>query len=150
MKFDKLHEGLERGCNCVELKGVSENTNDFFTRAITGKDLTMNDLKSYHEIGKIPRGPQNCKARCRWRGVSINKLSGNKTAIKEKWLSIPAFFSPQGVQNAFVCTFKLKTGAGKVWDTSSNRPEAHHDLLKADGFNLESVEIREIVPFADF
>lgn len=150
MTFDHLHEGIENGCKCTNFAGVAENISDFFVRAVREEVLSIDDWKSYQELGKLPRYKQNCANSCKWRGVSIYKLTDNVSEIREKWLSIVGFFSPQGIKRDYVCVFRLKNGAGKVWDTSNNKPEAHHDLLKSDAFTLEKVEVQEIVPFSEF
>lgn len=150
MTFEKLNAGLEDGCNCLNQEDISENTKDIFVRAIPEEELSIDDWNSYYDIGKIPNRNLNCVATCKWRGVSINKLFNNEKDIKSKWLSIPRFFSPKGIKHAFICKFKLKEGAGKVWDTSNKLAHAHHDLLKSDDFCLDSVEVIKIIPFSEF
>ncbi len=150
MTFDKLHEGIAEGCNCLDHEGISENSEDCFVRVIYEEDLSANDWKSYHEFGKLPKNKPNCKGTCKWRGVSINKLIDNREAIKNKWLSLVNFFAPKGIKKSFICIFRLRKDAGKVWDTSSQQAHAHHDLLKSDSFCLESIEVLEIIPFAEF
>jgi hypothetical protein len=149
MTFNELHDGISHGCNCLDQEGVSENTEDFFARAVEQNVPSMDDFKSYLENGQRPKRPiKGCRTECMWRGVSVNKLGGNVPDIKAKWQTAK-LFAPQGTKN-FVCTFRLKVGAGKMWDTSNKQPDAHHSLLKADGFSLASVEIKAIVPIADF
>ncbi len=147
MTFNDLHKDIEQGCNCINQVGVSENTEDSFARSIKEAVLSIDDFKSYHEIGMVIRR-KNCKDECKYRGVSVSKLNDNTAAIKAKWQAVK-LIAPQGTKR-FVCTFRLKVGAGKVWDTSNNKADAHHTLLKADGFNLASVEVKEIVPVAEF
>lgn len=151
MTFNDLHNGLEGGCNCIEQEGVSEvNTADVFARVLEGETLSINDFRSHHEKSKMrPKYPlKNCRSKCMWRGVSINKVNGNEGEIKQKLITVGQI-SPEGL-TGMICKFRINADAGKVWDTSGNNPDAHHTLLKADGFNLLSIEVVKVVSAADF
>ena len=150
MTFNELHDGLESGCNCLEQEGVSDvNTADVFARVLEGETLSIDDFRSYHELSKAPRYQQKtCRSKCQRRGVSINKIGVNEAEIKQRWVQV-RLISPEGFTEK-ICKFRIKADSGKVWDTSNGEPHAHHELLKADGFSLMSIEVVKVVSAADF
>jgi len=151
MTFNDLHNDIEEGCDCLSQKPLSEDPQAAFVRAIKKRAVSVKDFRSHRERGMRMK-VKGCKGECKYRGVSINKLDNNTEAIRNSW-EAARLISPRGVKpksNKFVCAFSIKLGAGKIWDTSNNQPEAHHTLLKADAFSLELILIREIKPVSEF
>lgn len=148
--FTKLHEGTE--CKCLELGEISENHADTFTRLSFTAEITEETFYSHHERKPKYKKPfRDCNETCMWRGVSINKYLKNREAIKTAYHSI-RYIAPQGkIPDKFVCSFRLVGEAGKVWDTSKNKPELHHTFLKCDAYKFKDcIQIVALCPLREF
>ena len=151
MTFNDLHTDIQEGCDCLSQTPLSENPEIAFVRAIKKRMVSIEDFLSGRERG-LRMVLKGCKDACKYRGVSINRLDSNTEAIRSHWEAV-RLISPRGLKptsNKFVCAFSIRVGAGKIWDTSNNRPEAHHTLLKADGFSLELISVKEILSVSKF
>jgi hypothetical protein len=151
MTFNNLHDGIQKGCDCLSQKPLSESTEDAFVRTIKKRSVSIEDFWSHRERGiRMRIAAPGCSIECQYRGVSMNKLDNNTEAIRSRWEAV-GLISPRGVKTSkFVCTFGIKVGAGKIWDTSNNQPESHHTLLKADAFSLDLISVKEIIPASKF
>lgn len=153
MTFAELHDGIEYGCDCITQHGVADAaTTDTFTRLVSRSPIDSTDFSSYFERRTLLSRPiASCAGHCKHRGVSINRLNENKDSIKESYTRIRNF-SPQADADTekFVCVFKVKAEAGKIWDTSNNKPENHHTLLKGDGFELGRLDVLKVVAIENF
>ncbi len=148
MSYDKLHNGLT--CDCLTQEGVRDEPESDFVRSIPKKFISMDHLASYHERGWKPRYPLNSdKTRCKWRGLSINKLNENRPQIREYYQHLKAT-APMGFDFEYVCIFRVRTETAKVWPTPSRTQPSHYSLLKSDEFDISSLDIAEIVPLTGF
>jgi hypothetical protein len=152
MTFNELHDSIENGCDCLTQTPLVETTKDEFVRAIDKSVVSTDDFKSHLELGRPLRAPiKSCRMACEYRGLSVNKLDNNAAAIKAFWEAV-GMISPKARKGKrFVCAFRLNAGAGIVWDTSHSQPQAHHTILKADGFNANTgITVSQIIPIAKF
>lgn len=148
MKFDKLRSKRdgELDCNCLEAEGenMTENTSDVFAKRIALSELAEEDFFSYYEADR-PAVIRNCRAHCKHRGVSIDKLDDkNKELIREKYKKSLAY-APEGFP-PYYCEFKFLEGAGYIWDTRSDKNPTHYTLLKCDEFTKDYVSDVKIEP----
>jgi hypothetical protein len=154
MTFNDLHNDIEEGCDCLSQKPLSQNPEASFVRAIKKRTVSPEDFRSHRERNiRMRIAARGCSTECQYRGVSMNKLDNNAAAIRSYWEAV-SLISPRGVRrassNKFVCAFSIKEEAGKIWDTSNNKPEAHYTLLKADAFSLELISVKEVIPVSQF
>lgn len=146
MTFQKLHAGLDKRCKCQELGPAVENFTYTFARRVDNDPPTDLDFRSEHEKRNETRN--NCYQNCKWRGVSMNRITpDNEIELIEDWRDIirNATRERLGKLQFKACKFRLKRGSGLVWDTRTERNPSHYDLLKADTFSVGTVEIIEIV-----
>lgn len=153
MTFNSVHQDLG-ACNCINLLKAVIDTESSFTRCVGEKDVDLSWFKSFHALGRESKRELKGDAqRCKWRGVSVNKLTVNKAAIKGAYERIP-LISPKSqllIRIKYICIFKMKKNAGKVADTSRSEPNAdHHTMFTCDGFDLERLEVLNVVPLEEF
>ena len=145
MTFDNLHENTE--CNCTSKS--QENLTDFFARKV-GKaktELKERDFKTHHERGIMASVLDDCSEVCGKRGLSIDIWNEQtKESILQRFMTTFAI-SPKLKNHLSI--IKFKKGAGVVKHTPVLKPipnKHHHDFYKSDNFNLDLIELIELIP----
>jgi len=151
--FDELHEDIKGQCNCVDELGAIDDISTSFTRCVGQNPCDATWFRSFREMNKkLHRALLTWTDKCKYRGVSINKLTSNKEEIKTAY-TLMKLVSPKAgvfVEGKYVCTFRMTLKAGKVADTSNDKPEGHHTLLKCDGFDITHIVILDTVTIEEF
>jgi hypothetical protein len=144
MTFNKLHEGIENGCDCIKHDGVIENVTGHFVRRLKDTSPVEEDFLSKYEQKKPFRG-NGCKAACSHRGVSVYSVDETNEEMLKRELADYSRNKPK--LPGIYCRFKLKENAGLIWPTGhSEGIDAYHcELLKCDAFDVKKkIEIIEI------
>jgi hypothetical protein len=149
MTFEKLREGGPcnsngEECECLEFDNLDENYTDHFARRIETDELADEDFASFYELRAVMR-IKTCRDECKYRGVSVHKLSGNdRDAVMEK-LRLIRSVSPKGFPPHY-CEFTISDDGGLIWDTTSEPNPTHYTLFKCDEFDLDCVKVVSIGP----
>lgn len=143
MPMGTTFAGIESDNECRCLDGAKEGGRDTFCRRTWTSPPTTDDFKSYWELGKRPRSKPTqaryCKDLCGHKGVSVHKYT-TQEELREHY-GITRGFRPGPDQPQYYCRVRLRPEAGKVQHTPSNNDKLHHDVMKADGFSLDLIEI---------
>ncbi len=145
MTFNQLHENTD--CDC--LLETRENTENLFARKV-GKaktELKSRDFKTHYERGITVTSPDDCLEVCGKRGLSIDIWNeATKVAVLQRFMTTFAI-SPKLKNHLSI--IKFKEGAGFVKHTPVIEPipnENHYDFYKSDEFDLDLVELVELIP----
>lgn len=147
MTFDKLQKGLGKKCVCAKLGPATENTTDTFARIVKTDPPKLDSFESWSDEGKKLKPGAECKTKCKYRGLSINKIDAeNETEVIEM-LTERVRIKPS--LGAYCYKFRILKRAGLVWHTPSQngKNQSHHTLLRVDTFtekDLVKVEIVEL------
>ena len=136
-----VHDGQD--CDCLAFEGIGENTADRFARRIDKSKPGAKDFRSPHEL-QSQMELKSAKAKCKYRGISINLVGNHEAAIIKKYAEQRAF-SPQG-QKGYYCEFTFKDDAGKVWDTRTDKNPTHYTFFKCEAFTTKRIKVVKVVP----
>ena len=140
MTFDILHK--DTNCDCVGF--AEEDLDTRFARKIYKPFLREYDFRIKEDgSGNI----LNCKQLCGLRGISINIWNADsQEAIIQKYKT-STNFSPKNRDS--ICVFKFNKNAGLTRHTPSNQDKFHYDFYKSDQFQMDNIEIQEILILKD-
>jgi hypothetical protein len=143
MQFTKIIEN--NTCDC--LSDATENLTDQFVRKVgTSSSIKDRDFKNNFERGKILQDENDCKERCGFHAVSIEIW--NDVSSK---LLLEKYFTTLGISPKYrnnLCVMKFKSGSGVLKHTPDqiDYNEFHYDLYKEDSFNVENLELVDMIP----
>ncbi|WP_437538178.1 hypothetical protein WME79_19760 [Sorangium sp. So ce726] len=122
-------------CSCVDKRAVVD-CNNAFARRTSGKELKESDFLSWWDLGRRPatkpEQSRYCKDVCGYKGVSVHLYTDHDELMKH--YRTTKAFKPKATP--YYCIVKLTPSAGKVASTPSSGDPLHHDILKADNFNV--------------
>lgn len=145
MNFSKVFSGVTE-CDC--LQGSTVDFTNVFVRRIFSESPNLEDFKSWHDIGKIPK--DNCEDICGFRGISVNICSEEtKHAQIEKYKK--AIIQRKKINSEvkipeFGLFFTFKDSAGRIKQTGKD--VTHFDFYRCDEFDLSSLLSLEIINLA--
>jgi len=138
MEFKNIHQDLN--INCIDDK-CRENTNDIFSRMIKTPEISIDDFKSYWELGRRP--PISNEKICEFRAISVFKFSSSIEIeqhfrdLQGKCSSVKRNFINQN----YYANIKFKKDAGLIKDTSySLQSPKHFSFFKSDDFTIDKIE----------
>lgn len=136
MEFKNLHADID--FSCIN-KGVTENTNDVFTRKMKSSALKDEDFLSYWDLGRRPPVLEKREI-CRYKGVSINKYENDADIrrLYNRLFSDASKFKRKKIRPKYYCKLRFKKGAGMVWLNGNIKPY-HFTFFKSDAFSLSLV-----------
>lgn len=141
MTFEKLE--VDTACKCLEDESINENIDDQFLRLIKGTRIGQNQFESLWEKMKRPGDPRDCKTVCKFKGLSMDKMSnGNEQALLDHYKALTAIKPSLGDH---MLQFKCRPNAGKVWPTPSKKSAAHHTFFKCDTFKVSLIEVIKVI-----
>lgn len=149
--FKEFYDGIEGECDCEKELKAKVDTATSFTRCVGENPCGAEWFMSFKQMNR-KMSLTNWRDKCKYRGVSINKLEGNRDGIKAAY-QLMNMISPMAgiiVEGKFVCIFRLNVKAGIVADTPSKWAPGHHTLLKYDGFDIHSLTIEKTVMLEEF
>lgn len=141
MEFSVIREG--NTCRCIE--GGEENLVQTFAHKVRiAENLNLSDFRSPHERGRIPT-ENDCEMICGYRGVSFDLWdTHSKDKVLEKY-NLTLDVSRKLKDRICIIKFKKDAGLLKFTPNQTQHDEYHHDLYKADNFDLTKMEIIESV-----
>lgn len=149
MEYTTLNTGME-GFNCQDLPGIADNVTDYFVRGVHRPFVCINSFRSHAQKGWTQKGHRlSRKLRCQWRCASVNVLTNNREEIRARYANDRGL-AKNAPSFPYICIFKIKNSTVKVWDTGGKRNPSHRDLIKADEFALDDLEIIDVVKIEDF
>jgi hypothetical protein len=145
MTFQGLTDGVDAECIYSVISKYTENIEDAFCKRVD-KNLSAREFRSFWKMGKKPPiiepTEDNCEDILSIKGVSISKFNDQtRDYIIQLYRSVCSH-APQ-LKHKYYCSFKFKSGAGKVRCSPTNDDPWHHDFYKSDAFSINFVEIIE-------
>ena len=142
MTFQGLVDGVDANCIYNVISKYTENIEDTFCKRVD-KNLSAREFRSFWEMGKIVEPTEdNCEDILSKKGVSVSKFNNQtRDHIIQLYRSVCSH-APQ-LKHKYYCSFKFKSGAGKVRHSPTNDDPYHHDFYKSDEFSTNFIEIIE-------
>jgi len=141
MTFQYIEEETE--CEC--LNDFFEDFSNIYARKVS-KSATPKerDFKSHWERGKRPKNIEDCKTVCSYMALSVHPWNDQTKEIVQNHYIQSCKITP-GYKKR-ICVFNLAPNGGKFKHTPEPNDETHHDFIKSDQFEIQSILLQEMIP----
>ena len=144
MNFSEISNS--HSCEC--LKNSLENVCDVFVRKVRrSSNLSESDFRTHKERGKLSPEENDCDNICGMNALSFEIWNEYSWEVLLEKYNTTAKFSPQsGKKN--LCVVRFLRGSGLVKHTPfqiNEKNDFHYDFYKSDSFNVNALNLIEMI-----